>query len=229
MDSLTFLETLMTFRVSTARFVLPGLAVLAGCAASVEVSDQTEADATSLAQETSPPSESAPVFPDPASVKVTYEAKDCGDLAFAVSDGKSAYTAILDGLEVVKKRGAGSDAIACDLTVHYEFPAGWVFDAPQTIIRAFGQADRYTIGRAGTSVRVGRGTASKSQTFAKPDGENFTIVIDAASAKARAGSVPCGATRADIHVSAWANASGSGSALLQIDSIDGLLNWRRCK
>ena len=162
-------------------------------------------------------------------LNVTYEAEGCGDLAFAVSDGKSAYTAILDGLEVARKRSVGTDSVACELTVHYEFPAGWTFDAPQTIIRGFAQADRYTTARVGTSVKLGRGTASKSQAFAKPEGESYTIIIDDAAAKARAGSVPCGATQADIHVGAWASASGAGGALIQVDSIDGRLNWHRCR
>jgi hypothetical protein len=171
------------------------------------------------------------VRPDPADVKATARgSSSCGNFAFSPSADYSDFTAIFG--EVRRnplKIFSGPRAIDCSLTIHYEFPAGWTFDAPRTVVAGFVQTDETSRTTLTVKSGIGRGTSTASRAFGPSTYEDFQLVIDDQTAARRGGSVRCGATSADIQVQLTATPAGRGTAYTAIDAVHGLINWRRCK
>lgn len=218
----------MTFKRPVRAAIIPFSMALSavGCAASVDEPAERTSPALLADHE-----EGGGARPDPAQVKATARgSSSCGKFSFSPSGDYSDFAAILG--EVRRnplKVFTGRRALDCTLTIHYEFPAGWTFDAPKTVVEGFVQTDEASRATLTIKSGIGRGTSTATRAFGPSFGDNFQLVIDEQTAAARGGSVRCGATSADIQVQLTATPIGRGTAYTAIDAVHGLINWRRCE
>ena len=167
-------------------------------------------------------------FPDPKDVIVTITGDEgCGNFGQVVGLDGSSYTVMLDAVSVEQSEGS-QQSLACTLSLRYQFPAGWTFDAPQTIVRGFAQTDERAAMRLRFNTSLGGQGVTTSRSFRSSTREDFVLALDDASA-APGGSVPCGATSTTVMVRLEGSALGAGIATLNVDSVDGRINWRRCE
>ncbi|WP_437574623.1 DUF4360 domain-containing protein [Sorangium sp. So ce887] len=166
--------------------------------------------------------------PDPSQVSVKATASGCGTMNTQVGAVNTEYALTFDDA-----RGGRDDFgtydVACDVEVTYTFPAGYTFDAPS--LDVFG--DVYTEDAAVVTVQASQslaGTASVSKTFENIDTDvEGVFELLSMPAGGQAGSAPCGATSATVHVQLRATIGGTGRASVEFNYIDGLIPWRRCQ
>jgi hypothetical protein len=166
--------------------------------------------------------------PDPGLISVEIEGDEgCGAFVQSVSASATVYTALFQGVQLVRDvaRGELRD-IDCTLTAHYKFPAGWALEPQSTIVRGYASTDESSSLRLELSAGIEPGVVSQQQTFHTSTSSDFKLIIDD-SVGVSDGSV-CGEDSADILVQVIASALSDGSALLQLDSADGRVTWRRC-
>ena len=224
----------MRFEVQSLLASLLAIRALAACTvAPHEVNADQRTASPTLRQESTESSAAAShgatgIFPDPEDVAVEISVDEgCGTLAHEVSPAGTSYTTLFSSGVLVQDH-ASTQALVCTLVVRYRFPAGWAFDAPQTIVRGFARADEGASMRLRVSTSWEQAEVTTSRTFAASSGDDYVLAIDDVQA-ARAGGVTCGDSSARFEVKLEAHAAGSGSAVLYVDAVDGRVTWRRCE